>query len=59
MNEDNNYQWDFIQQKHKWMCRPTRFHIGLMDYGMKWGIIIFGKKIYEHETNWREKLRKK
>ena len=57
IDKSMGYNWDIMEQKHKWQCRPTIFHIGYMDFGMKWGIILFGKKIYEKETNWRERLK--
>ena len=51
--------WDKIEQRHRWQCRKTLFYIGYMDFGMKWGIILFGKTIYMKETNWRDKYRGK
>ena len=59
MTEAENKAWDEIEQKQKFRCRRTWFYIGLTNYGMSFSIILFGKTVFQRETNWREKIRAK
>lgn len=38
--------WDKIEQRNKARIKKCWFHVGEMDYGMKWGVILFGNTVY-------------